>query len=48
MLAQRVRDHDPELAEPFQQVVNAYLTARYGYSENSLKDLREAIARLPR
>lgn len=48
MLAQRVRDYHPELADAFQRVVDAYLIARYGHSENSPKDLREAIARLPR
>jgi len=45
-LAQRVREQRPELAEAFQNVVDAYLLARYGQSNNDLKPLREAIARL--
>jgi hypothetical protein len=46
-LARRVREQHPDLAEPFQHVVNAYLLARYG-TDNSLKTLRDAIAQLPR
>jgi len=46
-LARRVREQHPELAEPFQHVVDAYLLARYG-TDNSLKTLRDAIAQLPR
>lgn len=45
-LAQRVREQRPELAEAFQNVVDAYLQVRYGQSNNDLKPLREAIARL--
>ena len=45
-LAQRVREQRPELAEIFQNVVDAYLLARYGKSTDNLKPLREAIARL--
>ena len=45
-LAQRVRKQRPELAETFQNVVDAYLEARYGKSNNNLNALREAIARL--
>lgn len=46
-LARRVQNEHPELAEPFRQVVAAYLKARYGSSPNDLKTLRAAIARLP-
>jgi transglutaminase-like putative cysteine protease len=45
-LARRVREQCPELAEPFQRVVDAYLQARYGKTDNSLKTLRDAIAQL--
>ena len=45
-LAQRVRKQRPELAETFQNVVDAYLQARYGKSNNNLNALREAVARL--
>ena len=45
-VAQRVREQRPELAETFQNVVDAYLEARYGKSNNNLNALREAIARL--
>jgi transglutaminase-like putative cysteine protease len=45
-LARRVQEEQPALAEPFDQVVAAYLQARYG-TQNDLKTLREAIARLP-
>lgn len=45
-LAQRVREQRPELAETFQNVVDAYLQARYGKSNNNLNALREAVARL--
>ena len=45
-VAQRVREQRPELAETFQNVVDAYLQARYGKSNNNLNALREAIARL--
>ncbi len=47
-LAQRVRAQCPELAEPFRRVVDAYLLARYGSDNNSLKMLRDAVAQLPR
>lgn len=45
-LAQQVREQCPELAEAFQNVVDAYLQARYGKSNNDLNPLREAVARL--
>jgi transglutaminase-like putative cysteine protease len=45
-LARRVREQRPELAEPFQRVVDAYLVARYGNTDQHLKTLREAIAQL--
>ena len=45
-VAQRVREQRPELAETFQNVVEAYLQARYGKSNNNLNALREAVARL--
>ncbi|MDE2440564.1 MAG: DUF3488 domain-containing transglutaminase family protein [Betaproteobacteria bacterium] len=45
-VAQRVREQCPELAETFQNVVDAYLQVRYGKSNDNLKPLREAIARL--
>ena len=45
-VAQRVREQRPELAETFQNVVDAYLQARYGKSNNNLNALREAVARL--
>jgi len=44
--ARRVQEEQPALAEAFNQVVAAYLQARYG-TQNDLKTLREAIARLP-
>lgn len=46
-LARRVQLDHPELAEPFNRVVEAYLQARYGVENNNLKTLREAIAQLP-
>lgn len=45
-LARRVREQRPELAEPFQRVVDAYLLARYGKTDQHLKTLRDAIAQL--
>ncbi len=45
-LAKRVREQHPELADTFQNVVDAYLQVRYGQPNNDLKPLREAIARL--
>jgi transglutaminase-like putative cysteine protease len=45
-LARRVREQRPELAEPFQRVVDAYLVARYGNTDQHLKTLRDAIALL--
>ncbi|WP_310494190.1 DUF3488 and transglutaminase-like domain-containing protein [Dechloromonas sp.] len=45
-LARRVREQHPELAEPFQRVVDAYLVARYGSTDKHLKPLRDAIAQL--
>jgi transglutaminase-like putative cysteine protease len=45
-LARRVREQRPELAEPFQRVVDAYLVARYGNTDTNLKTLRDAIAQL--
>ncbi|MBS1145075.1 MAG: hypothetical protein H6R14_2481 [Proteobacteria bacterium] len=47
-LLQRVRAEQPDLAEPFQRVVDAYLAARYGNTDNPLQPLRDAIAQLPR
>jgi transglutaminase-like putative cysteine protease len=47
-LARRVREQRPELAEPFQRVVDAYLVARYGNTDKHLKTLRDAIAQLRR
>ena len=44
-LACRVAQQCPELAAPFQRVVDAYLLARYG-TDNNLTALREAIAQL--
>ncbi len=46
-LAQRVQRERPELAEPFNHVVEAYLLARYGKNNNDLQTLRTAIAQLP-
>ena len=45
-LARRVREQRPELAEPFQRVVDAYLVARYGNTDQHLTTLRDAIAQL--
>lgn len=45
-LAQRVRKERPELSEAFQNVVDAYLLARYGRTNNNLNHLREMVARL--
>lgn len=45
-LAQRVREQRPELSEAFQNVVDAYLQARYGNTNDNLNHLREMIARL--
>jgi inhibitor of KinA sporulation pathway (predicted exonuclease) len=45
-LARRLREQDPELADAFQPVVDAYLLARYGKSDQHLKTLRDAIAQL--
>lgn len=45
-LARRVREQRPELAEPFQHVVDAYLVARYGNTDKQLKTLRDAVALL--
>ncbi|MBL8430711.1 MAG: DUF3488 domain-containing transglutaminase family protein [Dechloromonas sp.] len=45
-LARRVRKQHPELAEPFQRVVDAYLVARYGNTDQHLNTLRDAIAQL--
>jgi transglutaminase-like putative cysteine protease len=47
-LARRVRVQRPELADAFQPVVDAYLVARYGNSDQALKTLRDAIAHLRR
>ena len=44
-LARRVEQQRPELAAPFQRVVDAYLLARYG-TDNNLTALRAAIAQL--
>ena len=46
-LAQRVQRERPELAAPFNQIVEAYLQARYGKNNNDLKTLRAAIAQFP-
>jgi len=46
-IARRVRAEQPELAEAFDAVVDAYLHARYGATPDNLKTLRERIARLP-
>ena len=46
-LAQRLQRERPELAKPFNQVVEAYLLARYGKNNNDLQTLRAAIAQLP-
>lgn len=45
-IAGQVRKQRPALAKSFDSVVEAYLQARYG-TNNNLKALREAIARLP-
>jgi transglutaminase-like putative cysteine protease len=45
-LARRVREQRPELADAFQHVVDAYLLARYGNTDQHLKTLRDAIAHL--
>lgn len=45
-IAQRVRQQHPRLADAFDDVVEAYLMARYGLNGN-LQFLREAVARLP-
>ncbi len=45
-IAQRVRQQHPGLADAFDDVVEAYLMARYGLNGN-LQFLREAVARLP-
>lgn len=44
-LACRVAQQRPELAVPFQRVVDAYLVARYG-TDNNLTALRDAIVHL--
>ena len=46
-LALRVQNERPELAEPFNHVVAAYIQARYGQNNSDLKTLRVAIAQLP-
>lgn len=46
-LAQRVQRERPELAALFNQIVEAYLQARYGKNNNDLKTLRAAIAQFP-
>ena len=46
-LARRVQNERPELAEPFNHVVAAYIQARYGQNNSDLKTLRVAIAQLP-
>lgn len=45
-VARRVREQCPELAVTFQPVVDAYLVARYGKSDQALKTLRDAVAQL--
>lgn len=47
-LVPRVRQQHPELADPVQAVVDAYIAARYGKAGNNLKPLRDAVARLRR
>lgn len=46
--ARRVEEERPELGEAYRRVADAYLQARYGTPANNLKNLREAIAQLPR
>jgi hypothetical protein len=46
-LAQRVQRERPDLAAPFNRIVEAYLQARYGKNNNDLKTLRAAIAQFP-
>jgi hypothetical protein len=46
-LARRVRVERPEMADAFDQVVTAYLQARYGAIPGNLQTLRERIAQLP-
>lgn len=43
-LVPRVKEQYPELAPSFQTVVDAYLLARYGKSNDNLKALRDAVA----
>ena len=45
-LSERVANLHPDMARPFQDVVEAYLAARYG-TNNDLNTLRDMIARLP-
>lgn len=47
-LVQRVAAERPELAPPLKRVVEHYLQARYGDSEQALKSLRHAVAQLSR
>ncbi len=47
VIGQRVAEQCPDLAAPFQRVVDTYLRARYGAAPDNLKDLRAAIAQLP-
>ncbi|AXS80056.1 DUF3488 and transglutaminase-like domain-containing protein [Dechloromonas sp. HYN0024] len=46
VVARRVREQCPELAEAFQPVVDAYLVARYGDNDQALTTLRDAVAQL--
>lgn len=47
VIGQRVGEQCPDLAIPFQRVVDTYLRARYGAGPDNLKDLRDAVAQLP-
>lgn len=47
MLLKRVETEQPELAKPFERVVEAYLLTRYSTKPDQLKKLHEAIVQLP-
>lgn len=46
-IARRVREKDPNLAPHFDEVVDAYLAARYGPPPEDISRLRKAVEQLP-
>jgi transglutaminase-like putative cysteine protease len=46
-ILQRVKAEQPELAKPFERVVEAYLLTRYGSQQSELKKLHDAVVQLP-